>query len=32
MEGMFGVFGLWIVDQGGRRAKEVGCGLSWVGR
>ena len=23
--------GLWVVDQGGRRAEEVGCGLSWVG-
>ena len=31
MEGRFGVFGLWVVDQGGRRAEEVGCGLSWVG-
>jgi hypothetical protein len=25
MEGRFGVFGLWVVDQGGRRAKEVGA-------
>ncbi len=32
MEGMFGVFGLWVGDQGGRRAEEIGCGLSWVGR
>ena len=31
MEGRFGVFGLWVGDQGGRRAEEVGCGLLWVG-
>ena len=31
MEGRVGVFGLWVGDQGGRRAEEVGCGLLWVG-